>query len=97
LTIGRWRTLTDGRFQARLAVSGRAHTARPALELLGLAADTPMITRDVVAHAKPDPGLFQAAAALDVEPRHAYVVGDSVWDLLARADELGVRGLPLPR
>jgi hypothetical protein len=37
----------------------------------------------MVAHAKPDPDLFLAAALLDIEPRHAYVVGDSVWDLLA--------------
>jgi hypothetical protein len=40
-----------------IATSGRAHTARPALDLLGLAADTPMITPDMVAHAKPDPDL----------------------------------------
>jgi phosphoglycolate phosphatase-like HAD superfamily hydrolase len=33
-----------------------------------------------------------AAAALGVEPQHAWVVGDSVWDLLAarRAGALGV-------
>ena len=33
-----------------------------------------------------------AAALLDVEPRHAYVVGDSVWDLLAarRAGAIGI-------
>src|SRR5262249_15983268 len=46
-----------------------------------------------VAHAKPDPDLFLAAAALlGVEPRHAFVVGDSVWDLLAarRAGALGI-------
>ena len=52
-----------------------------------------MITRDMVRHAKPDPDLFLAAAALlDVEPRHAYVVGDSVWDLLAarRAGAIGI-------
>ena len=58
-----------------------------------MAADTPMITRDMVAHAKPDPDLFLAAAALlDVEPRHAYVVGDSVRDLLAarRAQSIGI-------
>ena len=43
-----------------------------------------MVTRDMVRHAKPDPDLFLAAAALlGVEPQHAYVVGDSVWDLLA--------------
>ena len=52
-----------------------------------------MITRDLVRHAKPDPDLFLAAAALlGVEPRHAFVVGDSVWDLLAarRAGAIGV-------
>jgi hypothetical protein len=36
-----------------IATSGRGSTAWPALELLGVAADTPMITRDMVAHAKP--------------------------------------------
>jgi HAD superfamily hydrolase (TIGR01509 family) len=68
-------------------------TARPALELLGLPEDTPMVTRDLVRHAKPDPDLFLAAAALlGVEPRNAMVVGDSVWDLLAarRAGSLGI-------
>jgi phosphoglycolate phosphatase-like HAD superfamily hydrolase len=52
-----------------------------------------MVTRDLVRHAKPDPDLFLAAAALlGVEPRHAMVVGDSVWDLLAarRAGTLGI-------
>jgi hypothetical protein len=44
-----------------IATSGRAETARPALELLGVASDTPMITRDMVAHAKPGPDLFLAA------------------------------------
>ena len=62
-----------------IATSGYAATARPALGLLGLPEDTPMVTRDLVRHAKPDPDLFLAAAALlDVEPRHAFVVGDSV-------------------
>jgi HAD superfamily hydrolase (TIGR01509 family) len=68
-------------------------TSGHALGLLGLPEDTPMITRDLVRHAKPDPDLFLAAAALlDVEPRHAYVVGDSVWDLLAarRAGAIGI-------
>jgi phosphoglycolate phosphatase-like HAD superfamily hydrolase len=51
------------------------------------------VTRDMVAHAKPDPDLFLAAAALlDVDPRQAFVVGDSVWDLLAarRAGAIGI-------
>jgi HAD superfamily hydrolase (TIGR01509 family) len=76
-----------------IATSGRAETARPALDLLGLPGDTPMVTRDLVRHAKPDPDLFLAAAELlKVEPRHAMVVGDSVWDLLAarRAGALGI-------
>jgi HAD superfamily hydrolase (TIGR01509 family) len=85
--------LTDAGVKWAIATSGRAETARPALELLGLPDDTPMVTRDLVRHAKPDPDLFLAAAALlDVAPRHAVVVGDSVWDLLAaqRAGALGV-------
>jgi HAD superfamily hydrolase (TIGR01509 family) len=85
--------LTDARIKWAIATSGYAATARPALELLGLPEDTPMVTRDLVRHAKPDPDLFLAAAALlGVEPRHAMVVGDSVWDLLAarRAEALGV-------
>jgi phosphoglycolate phosphatase-like HAD superfamily hydrolase len=61
--------------------------------MLGLPDDAPMVTRDMVRHAKPDPDLFLAAAALiGVDPRQAWVVGDSVWDLLAarRAGALGI-------
>ena len=71
--------LTGAGVRWAIATSGYAATARPALGLLGLAEDTPMVTRDLVRHAKPDPDLFLAAAAvLGVEPRHAMVVGDSV-------------------
>lgn len=76
-----------------IATSGYARTARLSLGLLGLPEDTPMVTRDLVRRAKPDPDLFLAGAALlDVDPRHAMVVGDSVWDLLAarRAGALGI-------
>ena len=86
-------TLTEAGVQWAIATSGYEVTARPALALLGLPEDTPMVTRDLVRHAKPDPDLFLAAAAvLGVEPRHAMVVGDSVWDLLAarRAGTLGI-------
>ena len=86
-------SLTGAGVKWAIATSGRAATARPALELLNLPDDTPMVTRDLVRHAKPDPDLFLAAAALlGVEPRHAMVVGDSVWDLLAarRAGTLGI-------
>ena len=86
-------TLSDAGVRWAIATSGYAATARPALDLLGLPEDTPMVTRDMVRHAKPDPDLFLAAAALlEVEPRHTMVVGDSVWDMLAarRAGALGV-------
>jgi HAD superfamily hydrolase (TIGR01509 family) len=76
-----------------IATSGLAIAARPSLELLGLPADTPLVTRDQVRHAKPDPDLFLAAAArVGVDIRDAVVVGDSIWDLLAarRAGALGV-------
>jgi phosphoglycolate phosphatase-like HAD superfamily hydrolase len=67
--------------------------ARPTLELLEVPAEVPVVTRDQVAHAKPDPDLFLAAAErLGVDVADAVVVGDSVWDLLAarRARALGV-------
>ncbi|NUR87523.1 MAG: HAD family hydrolase, partial [Nonomuraea sp.] len=76
-----------------IATSGYARTARLALGMLGLPEDTPMVTRDMVRRAKPDPDLFLAGASLlGIDPAHAMVVGDSVWDLLAarRAGALGV-------
>ena len=68
-------------------------SAQPALDILGIGPDIPVVTRDQVPHAKPDPDLFLAAAErLGVDPETAVVVGDSVWDLLAarRARSLGV-------
>ena len=53
----------------------------------------PIVTRDQVQHAKPDPDLFLAAAnRLNADIRNSFVVGDSVWDLLAarRAGALGI-------
>ena len=76
-----------------VATSGEMSAARPALELLGVPAGVPVVTRDQVAHAKPDPDLFLAAAErLSVDVADTVVVGDSVWDLLAarRARALGV-------
>jgi HAD superfamily hydrolase (TIGR01549 family) len=85
--------LTDAGVRWAIATSGYAATAQPALALLGLPEDTPMVTRDLVRHAKPDPDLFLAAAErLGVDIETSIVVGDSVWDLLAarRARALGV-------
>ena len=76
-----------------VATSGRHAAAQPTLEALGVPEGVPIVTRDQVAHAKPDPDLFLAAAErLGVEIRDSVVVGDSVWDLLAarRARALGV-------
>jgi HAD superfamily hydrolase (TIGR01509 family) len=76
-----------------IATSGRRESAQPTLDILGLPAGVPVITRDLVPHAKPDPDLFlAAAAALGVPIADSVVVGDSVWDLLAarRARALGV-------
>ena len=76
-----------------IATSGRMETAGPALALLGVESSVPIITRDQVERAKPDPDLFLAAAErLGLPISDAIVVGDSVWDLLAarRARALGV-------
>ncbi|MDQ1628501.1 MAG: hypothetical protein QOI54_2245 [Actinomycetota bacterium] len=76
-----------------IATSGRAVTARPALDMLGLPGSTPMVTRDQVAWAKPDPDLFLAAAdLLQVDVTTTMIAGDSTWDMLAarRAGGLGV-------
>jgi HAD superfamily hydrolase (TIGR01509 family) len=85
--------LSSNRVPWAIATSGRLESARPTLQVLGSHPDVPVITRDQVAHAKPDPDLFLTAAArLGVEISDSIVVGDSVWDLLAarRARALGV-------
>jgi HAD superfamily hydrolase (TIGR01549 family) len=76
-----------------IATSGRLETAQPVLDLLKVPSSVPIVTRDQVPHAKPDPDLFLAAAErLGVSISTSVVVGDSVWDLLAarRARALGV-------
>ena len=86
--------LTESKVPWAVATSGRMAAARPALEAIGVdPAHVPVITRDQVQHAKPDPDLFIAASnRLGVDVADAVVVGDSVWDLLAarRARALGV-------
>ena len=76
-----------------IATSGRIESASLSLRLLGISNDVPIVTRDQVRHAKPDPDLFLAASErLGVEISQSVVVGDSIWDLLAarRARALGV-------
>jgi HAD superfamily hydrolase (TIGR01509 family) len=85
--------LTRARVPWAIATSGRRQSAQPLLDMLEVGKDVPIITRDEVEHAKPDPDLFLAAAGrLGVAPDASVVVGDSVWDLLAarRAGALSV-------
>jgi HAD superfamily hydrolase (TIGR01509 family) len=88
------RTLTDNGVKWAIATSGRMETAKWNLEALGIdPGDVPVVTRDLVKYAKPDPDLFLAAAdRLGVDVRTAMVVGDSIWDMLAaqRCRALGV-------
>jgi HAD superfamily hydrolase (TIGR01549 family) len=85
--------LTQAKVPWAIATSARLESARPTLEALGVGPDVPIVTRDQVEHAKPDPDLFLAAAGrLDMDISDSVVVGDSVWDLLAaqRARALGI-------
>jgi HAD superfamily hydrolase (TIGR01549 family) len=67
-----------------IATSGYIETAQHTLKVLEVGPDVPIVTRDQVAHAKPDPDLFLAAAERLGRPiRDCIVVGDSVWDQLA--------------
>jgi HAD superfamily hydrolase (TIGR01509 family) len=87
------RKLTELGVPWAIATSGRMASARPALNLLALDPKVPVITRDQVRFAKPDPDLFLTAAEhLRADIQSSVVIGDSVWDMLAarRARALGV-------
>jgi HAD superfamily hydrolase (TIGR01509 family) len=87
-------SLTAGGLKWAIATSGRMETAKLNLDALGVdAAATPVVTRDQVKYAKPDPDLFvEAARRLGAPIETAVVVGDSIWDMLAaqRCRALGV-------
>ena len=77
-------TLADHRVPHAIATSGRMQSAQHALKLLKLHENVPVITRDDVRFAKPDPDLFVAAGQrLKIPMSRCVIVGDSVWDLLA--------------
>ena len=86
--------LTDGGIPWAIATSGRMETAAHNLAALGVdPAKVPVVTRDLVKYAKPDPDLFLAAAErLGAPIESAVVVGDAIWDMLAarRCRALGV-------
>jgi HAD superfamily hydrolase (TIGR01549 family) len=77
-------TLATRRLPHGIATSGRRSSARHALKLLKLHQDVPVVTRDDVRFAKPDPDLFlEAGKRLKVPMARCVIVGDSVWDMLA--------------
>ncbi len=77
-----------------IATSGRMETARVNIDALGVdTSRVPVVTRDQVKYAKPDPDLFiTAAGRLNTPIEDAVVVGDAIWDMLAarRARAFGV-------
>lgn len=87
-------TLTANGIDWAIATSGRMETAAPNIAALGIdPSAVPIVTRDQVRYAKPDPDLFLAAAErLGVDIRTTAVVGDSIWDMLAavRCGALGI-------
>jgi len=86
--------LTEAGIPWAIATSGRMETAAVNLAALGVDPErTPVVTRDQVKYAKPDPDLFIAAAErLGTPIETTVVVGDSIWDMLAaiRCRALGV-------
>lgn len=87
------RRLTDIRVPWAIATSGRRETAAQSVELLDIPADVPVVTRDDVRHAKPDPDLFlEGMKRLGLDATAVIIAGDSIWDILAarRARALGV-------
>jgi len=85
--------LTSAGVSWAIATSGRGDSARQTLQLLQIDPGVPVVTRDQIQHAKPDPDLFFAAAErLNADIETCVVIGDSVWDLLAarRARALGI-------
>ena len=86
--------LTEAHLPWAIATSGWISSARYNLETLDIdPSQVIVVTRDDVAHAKPDPDLFLTAAErLGVDIHSAMIVGDSIWDMLAarRAHGLGV-------
>nr|NUR36795.1 HAD family hydrolase [Sphingomonas sp.] len=79
-----------------IATSGRMETASANLRSLGVDPQgAVVVTRDQVNYAKPDPDLFvEAARRLGTEARGSYVIGDSIWDMIAAA-RCGALGIGL--
>jgi HAD superfamily hydrolase (TIGR01509 family) len=67
-----------------IATSGDAKQTKRLLGRIAGRPACPVVTADDVSAAKPAPDLFELAASkLEKEPEDCFVVGDSVWDVLA--------------
>jgi HAD superfamily hydrolase (TIGR01509 family) len=90
------RTLTDLDLLWAIATSGRMQTASANLVSLGVERESAtVVTRDQVNYAKPDPDLFvEAAKRLGTTTQGSYVIGDSIWDMIAAA-RCGALGIGL--
>ena len=79
-----------------IATSGKMRTAEVNLRSLRVDLETAtVVTRDMVRYAKPDPDLFvEAARRLGTSTRGSYVIGDSIWDMIAAA-RCGALGIGL--
>lgn len=79
-----------------IATSGRMITAETNLRSLGVDPQSAtVVTRDMVRYAKPDPDLFvEAARRLGTTAAGSYVIGDSIWDMIAAA-RCGALGIGL--
>ncbi len=87
------RHLREAGVRHGIATSGRHPEIDASLDVLELPGETVVVDRGDVARAKPEPDLFLACQErLGVGPEDCYVVGDSIWDLLAarQARMLGV-------
>lgn len=90
------KTLAELELPWAIATSGRMETAAANLKSLGVdPASATVVTRDQVNYAKPDPDLFvEAARRLGTTTRGSYVIGDSIWDMIAAA-RCGALGIGL--
>jgi HAD superfamily hydrolase (TIGR01509 family) len=90
------KTLTELRLPWAIATSGRMRTAETNLRSLDVDPESAtVVTRDMVRYAKPDPDLFvEAARRLGTTTQGSYVIGDSIWDMIAAA-RCGALGIGL--
>jgi HAD superfamily hydrolase (TIGR01509 family) len=76
--------LTVNQVPWAIATTGKEKQTKHLLQNLRLPKNTPVVTGDDVAQAKPSPDIFLLAAErLGVAMEDCIVVGDAIWDMLA--------------